>query len=67
MTETGDETLIRYDVRDRVAEITMVREPVNAINFAFTRALNEAYLRARHGRPPGTSNTHLPPDAGLRR
>ena len=47
MTETGDATLIRYDVRDRVAEITMVREPVNAINFALTREINEAYRRAR--------------------
>lgn len=39
--------LIRYDVRDRVAEITMNRPPVNAINQQLTREINDAYRRAR--------------------
>lgn len=42
----GDE-IVEYVVRERVAEITMRREPVNAINMALTRAVNAAYRRAK--------------------
>ncbi|MDE0942595.1 MAG: enoyl-CoA hydratase/isomerase family protein [Alphaproteobacteria bacterium] len=38
--------LVRYEVRDRVAEITMQREPVNAISMELTQAINAAYRRA---------------------
>jgi enoyl-CoA hydratase len=39
--------LVEYRVWDRVAEIVMRREPVNAINMELTRAVNAAYRRAR--------------------
>lgn len=39
--------LVRYEVRDRVAEITMCRGPVNAINLELARAVIAAYRRAR--------------------
>jgi len=39
--------LVDYAVRDRVAEITMRREPVNAINMQLTREVNAAYRRAK--------------------
>ena len=39
--------IVEYVVRERVAEITMRREPVNAINMALTRAVNAAYQRAK--------------------
>ena len=39
--------LLRYEVRDRVAEITLAREPVNAINRQLAREVNGAYARAR--------------------
>jgi enoyl-CoA hydratase/carnithine racemase len=42
----NDQDIVDYQVRDRVAEITMRREPVNAINMALTRAVN-ARLSAR--------------------
>ncbi len=43
----SEQELVRYEVRDRVAEITMRREPVNAINLALTQQINAAYVRAR--------------------
>jgi enoyl-CoA hydratase/carnithine racemase len=39
--------LVKYEVRDRVAEITMDRGPVNAINLELARAVIDAYRRAR--------------------
>ncbi len=42
-----DFELIDYEIRDRVAEITMRREPVNAINMQLTREINAAYRLAR--------------------
>lgn len=39
--------LVRYEVRDRVAEITLAREPVNAINHQLIEELLAAYARAR--------------------
>jgi len=38
--------LLDYAVTDRVAEITMRREPVNAINHALIEEINEAYRTA---------------------
>ena len=38
---------LRYDVTDRVAEITMVREPVNAINWEMADELFAAYDAAK--------------------
>jgi enoyl-CoA hydratase len=38
---------IRYDIRDRVAEITMVREPVNAIDMELAQEVVHAYGRVR--------------------
>lgn len=43
----ADSDIVEYAVRDRVAEITMRREPVNAINMTLTRAVNAAYRRAK--------------------
>ncbi len=43
----ADSEIVEYAVRERVAEITMRREPVNAINMALTRAVNAAYRRAK--------------------
>ena len=40
--------LVRYEIRDRVAEITLSREPVNAINHQLIEELLAAYDRARH-------------------
>ncbi len=42
-----DFQLIEYVVRDRVAEITMNRPPVNAINFELAREVIAAYHQAR--------------------
>ncbi len=39
--------LVQYEVRDRVAEITMNRAPVNAINLELARAVIDAYKRAK--------------------
>lgn len=39
--------LVSYEVRDRVAEITMNRAPVNAINIELARGVIDAYRRAR--------------------
>ncbi len=39
--------LVRYEVRDHVAEITMCRGPVNAIDLALARGVIDAYRRAR--------------------
>lgn len=39
--------LVSYEVRDRVAEITMNRAPVNAINIELARGVIDAYHRAR--------------------
>jgi enoyl-CoA hydratase/carnithine racemase len=39
--------LVRYEVRDGVAEITMDRAPVNAISLALARGVIDAYRRAR--------------------
>ena len=41
------QNFVDYTVRDRVAEITIKREPVNAINMELTRAINAAYRRAK--------------------
>jgi enoyl-CoA hydratase len=38
---------IRYEVRDRVAEITMIREPVNAIDMLLAQEVVGAYGRVR--------------------
>lgn len=38
---------VRYEVTDRVAEITLARAPVNAINLQLAQELNAAYQRAR--------------------
>ena len=38
---------LSYDVRDRVAEITLHREPVNAINQQLAEEVNAAYRKAR--------------------
>ena len=38
---------IRYEVRDRVAEITMIREPVNAIDMQLAKEEVDAYGRVR--------------------
>jgi len=39
--------IVHYQVRDRVAEITLAREPVNAINHQLIEELLAAYARAR--------------------
>lgn len=39
--------LVRYEVRDGVAEITMDRGPVNAISLELARGVIDAYRRAR--------------------
>jgi enoyl-CoA hydratase len=39
--------LVHYEIRDRVAEITLAREPVNAINHQLIDELLEAYAQAR--------------------
>ena len=39
--------LLNYQITDRVAEITMAREPVNAINRQLAREVNAAYAMAR--------------------
>lgn len=38
---------VKYEVRDRVAEITMNRAPVNAIDLDLARGVIDAYRRAR--------------------
>ncbi len=43
----SDFELLDYQVTDRVAEITMKREPVNAINRQLTAEVNAAYRLAR--------------------
>ncbi len=43
----SDLELVDYAVQDRVAEITMQREPVNAINMQLTREVNAAYRMAK--------------------
>ena len=40
-------SLIDYEVRDNVAEITMRRAPVNAINHALIDEINAAYCKAK--------------------
>ncbi len=42
----ADPELISYEVRGRVALITMCRPPINAVNFAFIDALHAAWRRA---------------------
>ena len=37
---------IRYEIRDRIAEITMIREPVNAIDMQLAKDVVAAYHRA---------------------
>jgi len=44
---TTETTMVHYEVRDRVAEITLERPPVNAINHDLIDALLAAYARAR--------------------
>ena len=39
--------LVDYQVKEHIAQITMAREPVNAINMQLTREINQAYRRAR--------------------
>jgi enoyl-CoA hydratase/carnithine racemase len=43
----SDFELLDYQVEDHVCEITMRREPVNAINMTLTREINRAYAMAR--------------------
>ncbi|MDD9878166.1 MAG: enoyl-CoA hydratase-related protein [Magnetovibrio sp.] len=43
----SDAEFVRYEVRDRVCEITLAREPVNAINHQLIDELLAAYARAR--------------------
>ena len=43
----SDYRRIRYEVRDRIAEITMIREPVNAIDMALAQEVVHAYGRVR--------------------
>ena len=38
---------IRYEVRDRIAEVTMIREPVNAIDMLLAEEVVDAYTRVR--------------------
>lgn len=38
---------IRYEIRDRIAEITMIRAPVNAIDMALAQEVVDAYERVR--------------------
>jgi len=40
-------TQLTYEVRDRVAEITMTRAPVNALNHALVEDINAAYRKAK--------------------
>ena len=40
-------TQLNYEVRDRVAEITMSRAPVNALNHALVEDINAAYRKAK--------------------
>ena len=40
-------TQLQYEVRDRVAEITMTRAPVNALNHALVEDINAAYRKAK--------------------
>lgn len=40
-------THLNYEVRDRVAEITMRRAPVNALNHALVEEINDAYRTAK--------------------
>jgi enoyl-CoA hydratase len=42
----SDSDLLSYEVRDRVAVITMRRAPVNAVNFALIEAIHASWLRA---------------------
>ena len=42
----SDTELLSYEVRDRVAVLTMRRSPVNAVNFAFIEAIHAAWRRA---------------------
>lgn len=42
-----DYETIRYDLEDRIAVITMVREPVNAIDMALAKEIVDAYGRVR--------------------
>jgi enoyl-CoA hydratase/carnithine racemase len=42
-----EQSLVSYEVRDRVAEITMNRAPVNAISIELARGVIDAYRRAR--------------------
>ena len=44
----SDYKRIRYQVFDRVAEITMIREPVNAIDMLLAQEVVDAYKRVRH-------------------
>ena len=43
----SDYRRIRYEVRDRIAEITMIREPVNAIDMTLAHEVVHAYGRVR--------------------
>ena len=38
---------IRYEVRDRIAEVSMIREPVNAIDMLLAEEVVDAYTRVR--------------------
>ena len=42
----SDTEMLSYEVRDRVAVLTMHRGPVNAVNFAFIEAIHAAWRRA---------------------
>ena len=44
----SDYKRIRYEVQDRVAEVTMIREPVNAIDMLLAEEVVDAYTRVRH-------------------
>lgn len=42
----SDSDLLAYEVRDRVAVLTMSRPPVNAVNYALIEAIHAAWRRA---------------------
>ncbi|PPR55921.1 MAG: hypothetical protein CFH10_02410, partial [Alphaproteobacteria bacterium MarineAlpha4_Bin2] len=43
----ADYKRIRYEVRERIAEIKMIREPVNAIDMLLAEEVVDAYRRVR--------------------
>ena len=43
----SDYKRIRYEVWDRIAEVTMIREPANAIDMLLAEGVVDAYTRVR--------------------